>query len=257
MAPVVIDDKLAIIYREIFYAFLLALGLILPFVYFLAHLSLRPMREAVSAMDGFINGIVHDINTPLSVIRMNAQSISKAVKEDKIKTKASRLLQGIQQIESLEEQLLFSIKIGQYELKKESFDLGAVLQDREHYYASLRASISIKVEAFSYKVTADKAAVLRMIDNIVLNAIKYSPSKKHVTLTLKDDILHVKDEGVGIKHPKKVFDKYYREAKQSKGIGLGLYIVAEVANLHNLHIDIESKLGVGTTFKIDLKAISR
>jgi signal transduction histidine kinase len=95
MFPVVIDDKLRIVYTEIFYAFLLALVLILPFSYFLARLSLRPMREAVSAMDGFINGIVHDINTPLSVIRMNAQSITKAVKDEKIKIKASRLLQGV------------------------------------------------------------------------------------------------------------------------------------------------------------------
>lgn len=252
MQAVVINDKLHIIYREILYAFLLALALIVPFGYFLARLSLRPMREAVMAMDGFINGIVHDINTPLSVIRMNAQSISKSIDDEKIKRKASRLLQGIEQVESLEEQLLFSVKVGQYELQKEAFDLGYILQEREHYYASLRKSLGITVKTESYNVYADKAALLRMIDNIVLNAIKYSPAKSKVYVTLKENTLTVKDKGRGIKYPKKVFDKYYREAKESKGIGLGLYIVAEVARLHDIVIDVDSKLGFGTSFKIDL-----
>ncbi len=256
MLPVVIDEKLHIVYREILYAFLLALVLILPFGYFLAHLSLRPMREAVVAMDGFINGIVHDINTPLSVIRMNAQSIKKAIKDEKIKTKALRLLQGVEQVESLEEQLLFSVKVGQYELKKELFDLGYILQEREYYYASLRKSINIRIDAHSYEVFADKLALLRMIDNIVLNAIKYSPAKRKVSIILHDTRLIVKDEGVGIKYPKKVFDKYYREAKESKGIGLGLYIVAEVARLHDIAIEVDSKLGLGTSFTMQLSNIS-
>ncbi len=256
MQPVIIDDKLRHIYTEILYAFLLSLLLILPFGYFLAQLSLRPMREAVSAMDGFINGIVHDINTPLSVIRMNAQSIHKLVVHDKAKKKISRLLQGVQQVESLEEQLLFTIKIGQYELQKERFDLGVLLKERESYYASIRHSICIRVEPFSYEVYADKAAMLRMIDNIVLNAIKYSKADKEVTLFMKNDSLYIKDQGIGIRDPKKVFDKYYREVKESKGVGIGLFIVSQIAQLHHLTIEVDSTLGVGTTFKIACHPIS-
>ncbi len=256
MKPVVIDDKLAIIYREIFYAFLLALVIILPFGYFLARMSLRPMRDSVKAMDGFINGIVHDINTPLSVIRMNAQSISKASTDEKIKIKISRLLQGVEQVQSLEEQLLFSIKVGQYELQRESFDLGKILDDRRGYYSSVRKSIEVVLKSSLCEVYADKAALLRMIDNIVLNAIKYSFAKKKVYIILENNCLIIKDEGIGIKYPKKVFDKYYREAKKSKGIGLGLYIVAEVARLHNISIEIDSKLGIGTSFRIKLVNIT-
>ncbi len=256
MQPVVIDKQIKTAYREIFYAFIAALVLILPFGYFLARLSLRPMRESVIAMDGFINGIVHDINTPLSVIRMNAQSITRAVSDNKLKAKASRLLQGVEQIESLEEQLLFSVKVGQYELQKEQFDVGLLLQEREHYWGSLRSSIEVRVEADPYGVYADKAALLRMIDNIVLNAVKYSHAKREVNISLKSDVLSIQDQGIGIRHPKKVFNKYYREALQSKGIGLGLYIVAKVAALHGLEIDVDSRLGQGTTFNIDLLPIS-
>ena len=256
MKPVVIDEQIETVYREIFYAFIAALVLILPFGYFLARLSLRPMRESVIAMDGFINGIVHDINTPLSVIRMNAQSIAKSVPDKKLKAKASRLLQGVEQIESLEEQLLFSVKVGQYELQKERFDIGFILQEREHYWGSLRSSIEVKVDADTYSVYADKAALLRMIDNIVLNAVKYSPAGRDVAITLKSGLLSIRDRGIGIRQPKKVFNKYYREALQSKGIGLGLYIVAKVAALHGLTVDVDSRIDFGTTFKISLSPIS-
>jgi len=256
MQPVVIDKEIQTVYREIFYALLVALALILPFGYFLAYLSIRPMRESVAAMDGFINGIVHDINTPLSVIRMNAQGIGRVVSDNKLKAKASRLLQGVEQIESLEEQLLFSVKVGRYELQKEHFDIALLLQEREHYWGSLRSSVKVGVKASKFNVHADKAALLRMIDNIVLNAIKYSSAGQKVKIVLESGLLSVHDRGAGIKHPKKVFNKYYREALHSKGIGLGLYIVAKVAILHGLNIDIDSELGSGTTFSIDLSPVS-
>jgi len=256
MKPVVITKEIKTIYQEISYALMAALVLILIFSYFLAHLSLRPMRESVKALDGFINGIVHDINTPLSVIRMNAQSIARAVSDPKAKTKASRLLQGVSQIESFEEQLLFSVKVGQYELQKERFDLGQTLLEREAYWASLRSSITIKVKAEECSVFADKSALLRMIDNIVLNAIKYSSAKHEVQVLLGQDALSIRDQGMGIRHPKRVFEKYYREALKSKGIGLGLYIVAHVARLHGLKVDVASELGEGSTFTVDLLPIS-
>ena len=244
------------IYEDILYAFLISLLLILSAAYFLAKLSLRPMRESVKSMDSFINGIVHDINTPLSVIRMNAQSISKNIKEDKLQRKVTRLLQGIEQVESLEEQLLFSLKVGQYQLKKERFDLGSVLQNREQYYNALRTSVTLHVNASSYEVFGDKSALLRMIDNIVLNAIKYSHPNSEVEISLKDDTLKVRDNGMGIKHPKKVFAKYYREASDTKGIGLGLFIVAKVAQLHEIDIKVESALNKGTSFNLSLNNIS-
>ena len=56
--------------------------------------------------------------------------------------------------------------------------------------------------------------------------------------------------------PKKVFDKYYREVKESKGVGIGLFIVSQIAQLHHLTIEVDSTLGVGTTFKIACHPIS-
>ena len=256
MAPVVIDDKLIRIEKEIGLAFLFALLLIVPLGLLLARISLRPMRDSVEAMDSFINGIVHDINTPLSVIRMNARSLQKRLDDEKMLQKNGRILQGVEHIEALEEQLLFSLRIGQYELRRKSFDLCTLLHGRETYWASNRSRVEVMVSTeASCIVYADEKALLRLIDNVVGNAVKYSPAGAKVNVRLKSGVLTVQDEGPGIKNPKAIFHKYYRESRTTKGVGLGLYIVSEIARMHGIGLKVYSRYGEGTTFVIDLHSI--
>ncbi len=256
MAPVVIDDKLAVIRQEIGWAFLFALLLIVPLGLLLAHISLRPMRDSVQAMDGFINGIVHDINTPLSVIRVNARSLQKHLQDKKLRQKNERILQGAEHIEALEEQLLFSLRIGGYTLRKTTFDLCALLRGRSDYWASNRSRVILETVFDSpCIVDADEKALLRMIDNIVGNAVKYSPAGGTVTVKLTDGILSVGDEGPGIKNTRAVFRKYYRESRTTKGVGLGLYIVSEIARMHGISLKVHSPRSGGTVFETDLRSI--
>ena len=256
MAPVHIGNKLAIVYREIGIAFAASLLLIVPLGLLLARLSLRPMRDAVEAMDGFINGIVHDINTPLSVIRMNATGLQKGLSDPKLQRKNRRVLQGVEQIEALEEQLLFGLKVGHYELRKSVFDLCGLLHARDTYWASNRSRVSVSVDVpASCRVCADEKALMRMIDNVVGNAVKYSPPQSEVTVRLQGTLLEIQDRGPGIRNVNAVFGKYYRENRSTKGIGLGLYIVAQIADLHGIGIDVSSHPGKGTTFTFRLDSI--
>ncbi|GEM_PF-305395 len=256
MAPVVIDDKLRVVYREIGIAFLLSLLLIVPVGLLLARISLRPMRDSVEAMDAFINGIVHDINTPLSVIRMNAHSLLPRLEDERLRRKGERVLQGVEHIEALEEQLLFSLRIGQYEPRLRYFDLCALLRERRSYWASNRSRVEVEISApSSCLVQADEKALLRMIDNIVGNAVKYSPPDSRVRVACAKGVLKISDEGEGIRDPRAVFRKYYRENRTVKGVGLGLYIVSEIARMHGIGIRIRSARGRGTTFELDLHSI--
>lgn len=108
---------------EILIAFFLVLLFIVPTSYFLAMISLRPMQNSIETIDSFINGIVHDINTPLSIIKLNAQSMKNSLENEKQKEKNNRILSGIEDIEALEDQLLFSLKSDRYELKNSVLDL--------------------------------------------------------------------------------------------------------------------------------------
>jgi len=255
MKIVVIKDKIDMIFQEIFLAFLFSLSFIIPFSYILTKISLKPMRDSILLMDGFVNGIVHDINTPLSVVKMNAQSVMKNIENEKLKAKAKRIMQGVEQIESLEEQLLFSLRIGQYKLQKEYFDIAEILNNRREYWNDIRPNIEVHVTASKLVLYADKTAIIRMVDNIVNNAIKYSPSKKEVQILLHNNKLEIIDNGIGIKKPKEIFQKYYRESIDTKGIGIGLYIVAQIVKLHNINIEVTSEIDKGSKFCIDLSKI--
>ncbi len=255
MKPVNIDRKLITIYKEIAFSLIVWLFIMLPLGYFLARLSLRPVRQSVATMDSFINGIVHDINTPLSIIRLNAQSILRYLHDERLIAKHERIIQGVDHIEALEEQLLFMLKIRQYQLQRSHFDLAALLEDRRGYWNDMRPNITLTLKTEATPVNADREALMRMIDNIVGNAIKYSPAHSIVEITCTSARLSIKDYGHGIKNPKEIFEKYYRESTDGKGLGLGLYIVKEIASLHDLLINVTSKEGVGTTITLNLSSI--
>jgi len=254
--PIIEDIKaLENTWFEIVVAFFIVLLLILPAAYFLSMISLRPMHDSIETIDSFINGIVHDINTPLSVIKLNAQSIHAHLENEKEREKSNRIFQGVEDIESLEEQLLFSLKSDKYVLKRSTLDISALLQSRLSFYNDVRDSVSVELSASSLNIKADSSIFIRMIDNIILNAIKFSHRDSKVLISIKDTILTIEDFGNGIKNRKKVFMKYYREDGARKGLGLGLYIVKSVADLHNIEIELESQIGVGSRFIIDLKSI--
>jgi len=253
----IIEDIKALEYTrlEIIVAFFIMLLLILPAAYFLSMISLRPMRDSIETIDSFINGIVHDINTPLSVIKLNAQSINSHLENDKAREKSSRIFQGIEDIEKLEEQLLFSLKSDRYILNESELNISEVLKSRLSFYNDVRDSVDVVFNATNLNIKADNSIFMRMVDNIVLNAIKFSHRDSKVLISIKDTILTIEDFGTGIKNRKKVFTKYYREDGTKKGLGLGLYIVKSVADLHNIEIVLESQIGVGSRFIIDLKSI--
>ncbi len=255
MAVVQNIEKIVQVYYELLIAFGVALVFIVPMGYFLARVSLRPIRRSIETIDSFINSIVHDINTPLSIIKLNAQSMQPHLQHEVQIEKNRRVLQGIRDIESLEEQLLFSLKADRYTLNKTYFDLFTQIQERMHYWNGVRQSVTLTLEGSSLLINADVPIVMRMIDNIVFNAIKFSPRNETVYISLKDGVLCIEDRGKGIKNPKEVFNKYYREDAKLKGLGLGLFIVHSVAILHGITLKIESKVGSGTRFYVDFSSL--
>jgi two-component system phosphate regulon sensor histidine kinase PhoR len=109
-------------------------------------------------------------------------------------------------------------------------------------------------------IRADRESVMEAIINLLDNAIKYSPDTKEITLaTEKDDkwvVVSVADKGVGIedKKLKQIFDKFYRVTQgdiyHTQGAGLGLSIVKHIMGAHSGQVQVDSKPGKGSTFKL-------
>ena len=121
----------------------------------------------------------------------------------------------------------------------------------------------MRVEAADVPVVSGEAVRLaQLVDNLVSNAIKFTPAGGEVTIRLlaRDGVacLEVSDTGIGVPEAERerLFDRFFRSQsaleRQIQGTGLGLYISRAIAEAHGGRIGVQSELGVGTTFVVEL-----
>jgi signal transduction histidine kinase len=104
-----------------------------------------------------------------------------------------------------------------------------------------------------------------LVNNLVDNAVKYSPPQSPISIILKKDtnqaILEVRDKGTGIpkKEYKRIFQKFYRvgneDTRTSQGTGLGLYLCRKIAQDHNMQLRVSDNPGGGTIFTVRFNPI--
>ena len=99
----------------------------------------------------------------------------------------------------------------------------------------------------------DLKKLSKLIDNLISNAIKYNKVNGFINITLRNNILSIKDSGKGIKEEQLelLYDRYSRFDKTVGGFGIGLNIVSMICKEYNLNIDIQSKVKIGT--KVELR----
>jgi signal transduction histidine kinase len=117
-------------------------------------------------------------------------------------------------------------------------------------------SVSVRVEADQAHVCADPSQLQQVLVNLVVNAIDACDRGGHVTLRARPRggaaAIEIVDTGHGIAAEDRahVFDPFFTTKKRGLGTGLGLWVVAQVARAHDAEIEVESAVGVGTTFRI-------
>jgi two-component system OmpR family sensor kinase len=96
----------------------------------------------------------------------------------------------------------------------------------------------------------DKESAIRLVNNLISNAIKYSEKGDTITITLKNNTLTVKDTGIGIdeRKLKDIFQRYYRATTRSGGFGIGLDMVKTITQNYHIKVEVSSKIGEGTEF---------
>jgi signal transduction histidine kinase len=149
-------------------------------------------------------------------------------------------------------------------LDLESIDLLALARQvvSLHVIAASRQSVSITVHGRSSEILGDRTRLHRLIENLVSNAVKFSPGGGMVTVTVEamssGTLLTVQDEGMGIDSSDidTVFDARHRsktvEQAGIAGSGLGLAICKQIVEAHGGAIDVASRPGVGSTFRVEL-----
>ena len=111
----------------------------------------------------------------------------------------------------------------------------------------------------SSSVNIDTIGFLKVLDNLVHNAVKYSKSNSVVSISLQNFQLSVEDEGIGMEEDffLKAFEHYYQEDKDNNGQGLGLGLVKEYCDRNKIKIYLNSKKDLGTKITLDLSGLKQ
>lgn len=221
-------------------------------------------RELRVHKDEFINIASHELKTPLTSLKAVIQLFNRIIKKDPVITEkvielARNAEHYVEKLTRLVEDLLNSTRMGEGQLKltKSKFTLKDLL-DGCCNHVRLSGTHQIKHTGdLSLEVIADKYKLDQVLVNLVNNAVKYAPGAVDIIIHVEDlqdnVMISVIDEGTGISEDyiPFLFDRYYRvnqDGNQNSGLGLGLFISAEIIRKHGGAIGVKSELGRGSSF---------
>lgn len=228
-----------------------------------AQLEIKQRIVAEQKKDEFISIASHELKTPITSLRASVQILKRNFHKDPAAQVVPKLLDtadnSILKLTSLVEELLDVSRIegGQIRLEKKVFNLYNLVNDCCVNTSLLGSHQLIITGDKNLEVNADAIRIEQVVVNLLSNAIKYSPQANNVNIEIKkignQAEVVVIDGGIGIDEEKiaNLFERYYRvdsSGLQYAGLGLGLYISAELVRMHGGKIGVTSKLGVGSSF---------
>ena len=215
----------------------------------------------------FFTNISHELRTPLTLI---ADPVEMLLEDSGIKGKSRELLKMVQRNAIALQQLVSSIldfrKIqnGKMDLKLYRFDIVKTLTvwvgDFQLTAERKQIKLHLDIAAFkgSHEVVADKEKIARVIFNLLSNALKYTPAGGDIFVSLEDKgeklRLHVRDTGKGIEKEEtdKIFERFFQAKGAASGTGIGLALVKSFVELHHGEVWVESELGKGSDFIVEI-----
>ena len=251
----------------------MAMGLVAVSSWWLAGLAMQPIHKSYQQMQQFTGDVAHELRTPLAALQATVESsfpmqdlsaIEARERQQTIERQINRLSQLVKDLLLLcrMEQKTLPVQLGLCCLN----DLIGDLVEEFQYLAS-RASIKITTNVTERQplyVTGDEEQLYRLVSNLIVNAIQYTPAGGQVSVMLNSSdryaLIQIQDTGIGIapKEQTQIFDRFYRvssdRSRSTGGSGLGLAIAQAIAQNHGGLITVTSQLGVGSCFTVHLIA---
>ncbi len=233
--------------------------------YFLIRTIIR-QRTLDEMKTDFTNNITHELKTPIAVAYAANDALLN-FGEQADETKRCHYLtlcrQQLERLSGMVEQILSMSmeRRRQFKLNIETLNFSQLLQpviEQQQLKAEKPVVFTTHIEPEDLTVQADRAHLSNIMNNLIDNAIKYSPGEAHVEITATPSAITITDHGMGIAADKlpHIYDKFYRvptgDLHDVKGYGLGLFYVKTMVEKHGWSIDVSSVKGEGTTFTIIL-----
>lgn len=239
--------------------------------WWLAGLAMRPVYRSYQQMQQFTADAAHELRTPLAATRA---TVEDALDMDGLpELEARSALQTIQRqnhrLSQLVQDLLLLSRMDSQKLapKQQSCCLNDLISDvvEEFEDFAIAAEIQLGIDIRVHQpllVVGNEEQLYRLVTNLVINAIQYTPKEGKVTVMLERSdnhaLIHVHDTGIGIAFAEqpRIFDRFYRvnsdRSRHTGGSGLGLAIVKAIVEAHQGYIKVQSELGKGTIFIVRL-----
>ncbi len=237
-------------------AALMVLGLAAGWGYIIASHLLAPKVEQDANLSQLSSEILHELNIPLSTIKANTTLLKKRTEDTKSLQRLSRIEASSVRLERLYKELVYSIKKEIHPIEKEKLLLHPLLQERvETLQAFGRNHFSLDVDEIYIEI--DRIGFEKMIDNLLMNAMKYSEKESHIKVVLQDQVLMIIDEGIGMDETQllRVYERYYQSDSQREGEGIGLALVKAYCDEEGIDIQIKSQKDKGTTVSLNLEKV--
>jgi len=237
------------IYGVVLFVFITIIGINLLRIF------LRPMRESIELLDNFIKDTTHELNTPISVIVANIEGIELEKLGPQEAKKIRRVDIAARTISNIYNDLTYLILHNDIAVKDEEINLSRFLCERVDYFkvGMEQKKISFTREVIDdVMICMDRNKLGRLIDNIISNAIKYNKMNGNIDIKLNKKFLSISDTGIGIPQEKiaSVFERYKRANDSVGGFGIGLHIVAMIAQEYGIKVEIDSKDAKGTEVRL-------
>jgi signal transduction histidine kinase len=231
------------------------------------------LREADRLKDEFVALISHDLRTPLTSIMgyLELTLDDETIGDDSrsyleiVQRNSNRLLR-------LVNDLLFVARVEAGELDLHPHEIGLAAIVRQSVEEATPRATDRGVELSAHvedvpDVRADRGRMFQLLDNLISNAIKFTPEGGRVDVRLLAKGARVRievcDTGIGIAPAEQVrlFERFFRASTATErhipGTGLGLYIASAIVDAHGGEIDVQSEPGTGTTFAVELPVVSK
>jgi two-component system sensor histidine kinase MtrB len=218
----------------------------------------------------FLTGVAHDLRNPLVPLKMSASALGpegKAPSDQSMRNVINVIQRQVDRLDRMIGDLLDASRIeaGQLELRLEEQDARTLVLEVYNLFhrASEKHELELVLPRAPVMVRCDPYRIEQVLNNIVSNAVKYSPKGGRIEIALESEatgaVFRITDEGIGIRPEDMpfVFEPFRRFRGTSKdvpGVGLGLSIAKRIVEAHHGRIDLKSQLGKGTTFRIYLPA---
>jgi two-component system OmpR family sensor kinase len=236
-------EKIRTLQRQIIVSQLSLLSLFALISLLLTNSALRPMKEMITRLDKFTKDLIHDLNTPLTTIKLNLKLLEKEAVYPENKA-LRRIEKSAYEISELHQNLSVLLEEGTFLF--EEVDVCRVATELLHDYEAIYTGLQFHSACGVLQSSLNENALKQILHNLLSNACRYNSQKGSVTVYSDARTLYIRDSGKGIRNPERIFERNYSEQSSS---GIGLDIVKRLCDAMNITIRVDSS-PEGTTFAL-------